>query len=215
MIFYIILEFICFILIALTKFLFKTRWMLNILTMSPIILTIIYNSFFKKEFQKEKNILYLAILFAGLGDLCFVYFENIYGIYFFFLIQLCLLYYLNKSNLKIAHISILALMVFVLCFTFKKFYLLVIGILYIFIFLFNLINLKKQSQFNSYLNVLLFSFVLLSLCDINVFLIYVINYFHKFLYLENIFFVFEWGTYILFQIFITFYLRRIFNKSMN
>lgn len=211
---YTMLEDLIFVILVICKLFYKKTWVLNLLTFLPIGLTSLMVSF-KGLMVRKIQPLYLSVFFALLGDLCFIYLNNVYGIYFFFLLQLCLIYYLNQNNLRVSYLVCLAFLILMLCYFFDKRYLFVLGILYVAIFLYNLMTMLKRRKENKRLNPLLRSFVCLSLCDINLLFFYIIDKMNLNVFWENSCFIMEWVFYICFQVFLFRYIVGECNKSIG
>jgi len=211
---YIVLEIILYILLIINKvFLLSETW-LDIFTLLPVLFTTFYFMIHKKKIAKRNHPLSLAIHIATLGDLSFIYIDNIFGIYFFFLIQLCLIYYLHYKVIKKYYLLLLGILIFILCYFLNTHYLIVIAILYFILFLYNLNTLKEGVRKGK--GWLLFlAFLFLAICDIQVFLVYIIDKLHWKVMIENLCFGIEWCFYILFQVLLTYYVMRDSVLSKN
>lgn len=212
MVLYVILEVLLYLVIVFCKIFAYKEWILNVLTFLPIILTSMVVTIHVRKNNSEVKPLYLMVMLATLGDLCFIYLDNIYGIYFFFLIQLCLMYYLNSEKLRILYLVFLGILIFAMCFLLNGCYLIIEGILYIMIFLFNLVTMVRRLKSDKWLLLLFTGFVFLSICDFNVMLIYFIKIVEVNYFFENICFIIEWFFYIGFQIMIALYIVGIIKK---
>ncbi len=213
MILYVILEIILFLIMIFYKMFIGETWLLHILNLLPILLTSFVVSICT---MKNKNIvkpLYLIVMLAVLGDLCFIYLKNIYGIYFFFIIQLCLIRYLNKEQIKISYLIILSSLILGICYFLDNRYLVIEGILYVGIFMFNLVTLMKKAKIEKRFFLLLIAFIFLSICDFNVLMIFLIKMFNLGIILENFCFIIEWFFYIGFQIMLSLYISGIIKRK--
>ena len=203
---YIGLEVLLFVGMVICKLFFQAFVFMKCLNLLPILFTAGYVTLYRRRVGTSLKSLHLVLLLAVIGDLLFVVDEAIYGVYLFFLIQLCLLYYLNRTQLKPWYLIILAILIFVLCYVFNKNYLVVQGMLYIVLFLYNLWCLFKRSRYAKRELSLFLAFLFLSICDVQVFLIYQFQKQGAAVLYENICFIIEWFCYIRFQVFLTKYI---------
>ena len=198
---YIATELLFLFFILLVKIFFSTQTnLLNVLTFLPILTTALYTSKYRHQIEKGSKILYVAILFAIFGDLFLIYINNVYGIFFFFLSQIC--YYLYLTDYKNKEgIALLTTINFICCTILKE------NMLFLEAFVYAVVSIvtcvistkkvrKRKIPFAYYI-----SFVFLYICDTNLFLLSCISEFR--LSVDTTFFyVLEWISYISFQILI-------------
>lgn len=209
MIVYLILELILLIYLIVYKWVLTNETILDLLTFLPIFITAIYMFINRKKITKHDKLLYTALLIALVGDIFLIYIDNVYGIYSFLLVQLLYFYYFNNEKVKKSTLILCALLVLGMCLNLGKRSLFFEGVIYIIIFGHNLyisikyINNSKKNLF------IIIGFILLAICDTNVFIVSIAEMYNILPLLEKICFTIEWVAYISFQLFISFAITKI------
>lgn len=209
MFFYIFFQIILLFLIVILKSLNFDTNTIKVLTTIPITLTLFFNTI--NKYKNLSQFMYIALFMAFLGDLAFLYYNNSLGILFFCLTALFYYLFLNKVRpRKITYFLIF--ISFIWCFMIPQKFIFILIPFYCFISLINLIKslkliIKKQ------LNILYFiSFIYLAICDLNLFLIFLLKHYNVFTEFIDIIFIIEWTFYLFFQIILTSILQ---NKNKN
>ena len=196
---YVILQFIQLVLIILVKFYYSSNIvLLNILTLTPILLSVFYATYYHTNIEEDSKLLYFSLIAAVFGDICLIYFNQALGISFFFIAQSFYYSYLNKGkDLKILIPFVIINSLF--CYHYGNNALMPEAALYALITLFNVIKSIKLIIRKKIKVAYFMSFIFLMLCDVSLFLLFVFTEYKINLINIDIFYVIEWISYIMFQ----------------
>lgn len=202
MFFYIFMEIYLLFLLVILKSINITQSILNIFTLLPISLTLFFNWLNLKN-KKENRYLYLVIFMAFLGDLSFSYYNDSLGILFFCFASIAYFMFLNKLRPK-KIILIITFISFLSCIFFPTKFIFVEIIFYAILSLMNLLKslklvIRKKLNYSYFI-----SFLYLAICDINLSLNYIFQYFKLNKFFIDIFFIVTWTFYLFFQIILTY-----------
>lgn len=212
---FIFFQFIQLLLIICLKLEFISNiQLLNILTLTPIICSALYVTYYHKEINEDSKILYFSILSAILGDLFLIYYNQAIGISFFFLAQCFYYSYLNHERDNKALI-IFTTFNFAACLRFGEIMLKPEAFFYAVITLFNILKSLELISKKKIPVEYFAAFIFLMLCDICLFLIFMIDEYNLTFINSNIFFIIEWICYISFQILLSTSLTNHMDFSFN
>ena len=197
---YVILQFIQLILIILAKFYYSSNiLLLNILTLSPILVSAFFLINYHKYIEEDSRILIYSILSAILGDISLLYSNPALGISFFFLAQAFYYSYLTQEkNLKF--LIAFCITNSVLCYQYGDIALEAEVIIYALITIFNIMKSIKLTIRKKIKVAYFTSFIFLMISELALFLLLLFNKYSINLINMDILYVIQWLSYIMFQI---------------